>query len=569
MTVAAPEAPSAPQATPARLRRPAAGTLVRLAAAGACGVALYLSFPPYGWWPLAPLAVAVLALACLGVRVRAGAGLGLLAGLTFFVPLLAWTGLNVGAFPWLLLSVVQAAYLAALGAASAGCSRLVAARPWLLAPLTGLLWVAQEALRDRAPFGGFPWGRLAFSQADAPTLRLAALGGAPLVTFAVATCGGLLALAALHWFPAHVTARLRSPGPLSPRAGDPVSPPAAASPAQPPGGHATAGRTGRALVAAALALGAVALAGAGALVPLHRPAGRAVTVAIVQGNVPRLGLDFNAQRRAVLDNHVQATIRLAAQVAAGSAAQPDLVIWPENSSDIDPLADDDADARSLIDRAANVIGAPILVGAVLDGPGPDHARNAGILWLPGTGPDQLYVKRHPVPFAEYMPMRSIARRVSDKVDLVRADFVAGDRPGVVRTDAAVLGDVICFEVAYDGIVRDTVTGGAQLLTVQTNNATFNRDEALQQLAMVRLRAVEHGRPALMASTVGVSGFVAADGKVSQATGFNTAEVVVARLRLGNATTPATRLGAWPEYALTALAVAALLWAAAGRRRGVR
>ncbi len=63
----------------------------------------------------------------------------------------------------------------------------------------------------------------------------------------------------------------------------------------------------------------------------------------------------------------------------------------------------------------------------------------------------------------------------------------------MRVGPATVGDVICFEVAYDDIVRDTVTGGGQLLVVQTNNATFNDAEARQQLAMVRLRAVEHGR----------------------------------------------------------------------------
>ena len=69
--------------------------------------------------------------------------------------------------------------------------------------------------------------------------------------------------------------------------------------------------------------------------------------------------------------------------------------------------------------------------------------------------------------------------------------------------------------------------------------------------MVRLRAVEHGREALMASTVGVSGFVGADGRVTGATGFNTAAVVVRQMHLGDARTLATRLGWWPEVALLA------------------
>jgi apolipoprotein N-acyltransferase len=163
-----------------------------------------------------------------------------------------------------------------------------------------------------------------------------------------------------------------------------------------------------------------------------------------------------------------------------------------------------------------------------------------------------------------VPMRSLARRVTDKVDLVRSDFIGGGRPGVLRVGPATVGDVICFEVAYDSVVRDTVTGGAQLLVVQTNNATFDPDEASQQLAMVRLRAVEHGRDSLMASTVGISGFVSTDGRVHAATRFNTPAVEVRELRVSATRTLATRLGAGPEYGLVAAAVVALVAAVALR-----
>ncbi|SCL36200.1 apolipoprotein N-acyltransferase [Micromonospora nigra] len=499
----------------------------------AAGLALLVAFPPYGWWPLAPVGVALLAVATHRRRLRAGAGLGFLTGVALFAPLLSWTNLHTGYLPWVLLSLSQAGYLALLGAAAAWVSPL--ADRWRLGwpVLTGLLWVGQEALRDRTPFGGFPWGRLAFSQDDSPLLRVAALGGAPLVTFAVALAGGLLAAAV--W---------RVPGARrAPRAGV----------------VAVAG-----FVAAVGLLVAVTL-----VVPVGAAgAGRSVTVAIVQGNVPRLGLDFNAQRQAVLNNHVQATVDLAGEVAAGVRPRPDLVVWPENSSDIDPLRTPAAGQR--ISAAADAVGAPILVGAVLTGPGRGQVRNAGLLWRPGSGPDleQLYVKRHPVPFAEYVPMRGVARMISKEVDRVRSDFVAGTEPGVLRAGPVVLGDVICFEVAYDGVVRDTVTGGAQLLVVQTNNATFNVAEARQQLAMVRLRAVEHGRPALMASTVGVSGFVSPDGRVSDATGFNTDAVVVRQVRLADGRTVATRVGWWPEVLLAGLCVAALVGAGVVRRRRV-
>ncbi|WP_319462077.1 apolipoprotein N-acyltransferase [Micromonospora sp. RTP1Z1] len=492
------------------------------------GLALLAAFPPYGVWPLTPVGVALLTAAAHRRRLRAGAGLGFLAGVALFLPLLEWTNLYTGHLPWVLLSLLQAGYLALLGAATAWVTPLVDRYRWAWPAVTALLWVGQEALRDRTPFGGFPWGRLAFSQDSSPLLPLAALGGAPLVTFAVALAGGLLV--AVAWRPWHHQAGQWRP------------------------------------VAGLLAALAVVL-GAGSAVPVGvRGGGESLTVAIVQGNVPRLGLDFNAQRQAVLNNHVDATLTLAGQVAAGAQRRPDLVVWPENSSDIDPLRDPGAGDR--ISQAADAIGAPILVGAVLLGPGVGQVRNAGLLWRPGSGADlgQLYTKRHPVPFAEYVPLRSIARKVSSEVDRVRSDFVAGTSPGVLDAGPAVLGDVICFEVAYDGIVRDTVTGGAQLLVVQTNNATFDVAEARQQLAMVRLRAVEHGRAGLMASTVGVSGFVTPDGRVTGATGFNTAAVVVRQMQVGDGRTPATQVGVWPEAALAALAVVALAGAAVLRRR---
>jgi apolipoprotein N-acyltransferase len=518
-SAAAPESPAA--AGPVRLR-------VALAMAVAAGAALLLALPPYGLWWLAPVGVALLAAAVHRRRPRAGFGLGLIAGVVLFYPLLWWTTFAGGWLPWALLSTAQAAFFGLLGLAGAWLSPLVDRWRALWPLLAGLLWTAQEALRDRAPFGGFPWGRLAFSQGEAPVLRLAAYGGAPLVTFAVAAVGGVLV--ALLW--------RRS-----------VRPAAAAFPA----------------IAGYLAAGALLVAGP-AQVPVAAPGGTGRVVAIVQGNVPRLGLDFNAQRRAVLDNHVQATVDLAAEVTAGRQPRPDLVVWPENSSDIDPLRN--SDAAQQIAYAANMIRAPILVGTVLRTDVPNEIENAGLLWQPVTGPDldQTYVKRHPVPFAEYMPLRPVARFVAgEKVDLVR-DMLSGTTPGVIRTGAVTVGDVICFEVAYDGIVRDTVTGGAQILAVQTNNATFNEAEARQQLAMVQLRAVEHGRDALMVSTVGVSAFVDRAGTVQVSTGFNERAVEVREMRLGGTRTVATRLGLWPEMVASALAAVALAGALPLRRR---
>ncbi|WP_085067022.1 apolipoprotein N-acyltransferase [Catenuloplanes japonicus] len=519
----------------------------------AAGVALLFSFPPYGLWWLAPIGVAALAVAIHGRRLRAGAGLGFLAGIVLFMPMLSWTNLHTGYLPWTLLSVAEAAYLAAMGLAHAWAAPLATRHRWVTPVLVATLWVAQEAARSRTPFGGFPWAKLAFGQGEVPLLRWAVLGGAPLVTFMVALTGGLLAAAALTLLARGARTATADAEDLGEK---PSTLPAVPSKAFAFGGWV---------------LGAVAVAVSGALVPVAAPAGDTITVAIVQGNVPRLGLDFNAQRRAVLNNHVQGTLDLAARVTAGQERRPDLVIWPENASDVDPLKN--TLAIEGITRATEAIGVPILVGGVTDGSTPRNVRNIGVLWWPagtgnGGGADlgQLYAKRRPVPFAEYIPMRTIARMVSTEVDRVARDFEPGDHPGVIDSGATVIGDVICFEIALDGIVRDVVTGGAQILAVQTNNATFNTAEAEQQLAMVQLRAVEHGRDALMVSTVGVSAFVGADGRVHDQTEFNTAAVVVRDMVESTGLTVATRVGAWPETALTALALGLLIGAGLVRRK---
>jgi len=507
-----------------------------LAAVG--GLVLVLAYPGYDLVGLAVLGPAALALAVHGERVRSGLWLGLVFGLAFFVPLLSWTGIYVGPFPWLALAVWEAVHLALLGGATALTSRLRFWPVW-----TAALWVADEALRGRFVLDGFPWGRLGFSQTEGPLLALAAYGGVPLVSFAVALIGALLAAATL----ALVRARQASGT---------------------TGERGRALRTGTLLVVAVLA---VPLAGMLAWLPLPDSSltagGPTTTVAVIQGDVPRAGLNFNAQRRAVLDNHVQRTLELADAVAAGDEQQPDVVLWPENSSDIDPYTN--ADAARQIDRAAEAIDAPILVGAVVEGPG-EYVSNTAIVWDPEHGPGDTYVKRHPVPLAEYVPARSFFRFFSDKVDLVRRDFVAGDEVGVLDVGGVRLGDLICFEVVYDGLVHDVVEGGAGMVVVQTNNATFGyTDESAQQLAMSRLRAVETGRTVVVAATSGISAIVAPDGSIARSSELFTPDVFVEDIAQRSSATVAQRLGAGPEWALTALGAGALVVAAVLRRRARR
>ena len=487
----------------------------QLAAAAVSGGVVAVAFPPYGLWFLAPLGVAALVLLCAGQRPRRAALIGAVHGLATFLPMLSWMTV-IGPDAWVLLALLEAAFVAMMAAGLPLVWRLPG-RAWWAA----CLWVAQEAARDRLPFGGFPWGRLAFAETASPFTPFAAVGGAPLVTWATAISAGFLALA--------VHRR----------------------------GHGSAvSRLAAALVAA------VAVPVVGLLLPLSTSTDREVTVALVQGGVPGVGMDFAGEREQVLRNHVEATRRLAADVRAGRSPAPNLVVWPENASDIDPFTDDRA--RRLIDDAVRDVGVPVLVGAVVDGPGPRYVRNTGVVWDPLTGPGERYVKRHPVPFGEYIPFRAQLSGWIERLDQIPRDFFAGDRAGNLRLGPAEVGDVICFEVAYDGLVRDVVVGGAEVLVVQTNNATYNgTGQPQQQLAMSRLRAVEHGRAVLVAATSGISAVIAPDGTVEQQAPERAVRTLVAQVPLRDATTVATRLGATPEWLLVGAALVAL---GLGRRR---
>jgi apolipoprotein N-acyltransferase len=268
----------------------------------------------------------------------------------------------------------------------------------------------------------------------------------------------------------------------------------------------------------------------------------------------------------VLDNHIAETMKLAAEIRAGTVPRPDLVVWPENASDVDPFADQSA--YQDISAAVAAVGVPVLVGAILQGPGPNHRRNAGILWSPTTGPGAQYIKRHPVPFGEYIPLRGVAKLVTSDVNLVPQDMVAGHGNGLLLGGPMPIGDVICFEVAYDGLVRSSVAAGAQLLVVQTNNATFGHTaETYQQLAMSRLRAVESGRTVLQAATTGKSAVIGPDGGIRQESGaLFTPDILVATVGLRTAQTPATRIGAIGEYVLCALALLAIAFSIRPVRR---
>ncbi len=483
------------------------------------GAVLAAAFPPLSWWITAPIAVALLTYACWRARWWQGVLVGAAMGLVFFLLLMPWLRV-IGNEAWIGLSLYCAAWISFVGFGTATLTRY---RGWPL--FVPAVWVLEEALRDRIPWGGFPWGRLAFSQADAPYAWSSRLGGMPLLTFWVAALGTALLVLVLAILRHHR----------------------------------------RALVATVAIISLVTV-GRAVAVYAPSPQGSAV-IAVVQGGTPQMGMGAMDVRRQVLDNHVNETLRLAREIGSGDVQQPQLVIWPENSSDIDPFTDVDAAAE--IQRAADAVHAPILVGAVAEVPGqPQSLWNLGIVWNPGTGPSQRYAKTHLVPFGEFIPMRGLISSWFADFQRISRDFVPGTKSGAMQAGGIRIGDIICFEVAYDDIPRDVLNAGAQLLVVQTNNATYgDTSQPDQQLQIERLRAIESSGSLAVAATTGITALIDSEGTPIQRIDSGETGYLVGEVTLQGSRTLSTRLGAWPEGLLSLLAVMALTWVlAAGLRR---
>ncbi len=485
------------------------------------GLAVFAASPPLDVWPLAFLGPGLLVVALTGRSLRGSFGCGLVFGLALFVPLLSWL-INVAWYAWAGLAGAEAVIFAIVCIGQ----RLLLELPFWPS-LVAAWWVAAEALRDRWPFA-FPWGRLAMSQSVAPDVRWVAVGGAPLLTFLVALTSAMAAR--------YVLVSLG------------------------------AGPSRRALVGGLAAVVTAGLVLAGGLLPVD-PVGGAptATVAAIQGNVPRArNLSQLLNDSQVTQNHVAATAKLAAQVKAGRLPAPDVVIWPEDSTGLDP--------REYPSLYAEIMGAvdnvrkPILVGEVLQNP----QRNVGQLWVPGVGPTTFYVKRELVPFGEYIPFRGIISSFSSLPSLQPVNFTPGREPVVFDIGTIRLGDVICYEVGFDDLVRSEVNAGANLLALQSNDADFEIDgqlgETEQQTAMARIRAIESDRAVVYASTTGESTIIAPSGAVIAQSGVWRQAILDARVPLVSYRTLADRVGAWPEYVLVLLTVLALGFAVVTLRR---
>ena len=413
----------------------------------------------------------------------------------------AWQFTGVGAVA---LVVVEAAILA-LGVVATPPGRAT----YLMLPASLLL---ASALRAHLPLGGLPIADLAQGQVAGPLLELARLGGPLLVVAATAGLGTALA--------AVLQRELRLRG------------------------------------LAAVALIAVAVLLAWAAPDGGRPS-RSLPVASVQGGGLRGFTALEVDPASVLRAHLDALASLKATQVRGG-----LVLLPENAAALDlplrgsVLADElSAEARRL--------HATVAIGYTLTLP-EDRYRNALAVFAPSGRYLGDVVKRHRVPFGEYVPMRGLLSHFAN-LEAVPRDATIGSGDGTIATPAGKLGVAISYEVFYAHQVDGSVRDGAQLLVVPTNTASYPTAQVpTMELAAARLDAVASGRDLAQAAPTGYSALIDHRGRVLERSALGGREVLVRELSLRNGETVATWLGPWPIVVVALLGLS-LSWWRRGRR----
>jgi apolipoprotein N-acyltransferase len=263
--------------------------LVALLLSALSGALLSAAFEPVGKWWVAPIAIAahMYALSISRKKVMSS----FLFAVTLNLIVLHWSSTFVGSLPWVILAVGMSIFYLPLALVS----------KWGMTAYP-LLYILLEELRNRFPFGGFGWVRVAYTQADSPFSKIAAIGGASALS-------ALTLLIALILF--FVTQR-------------------------------------RISVITFLPFLLI-------LIPVNLSTTGNATVLMIQGNVPTLGLDFNSRAKAVFNNHFEKT-----QEEIAKDPNVDFILWPENSVDVDPFLNADVNA------SLNSIQQPLIIGAILN-----------------------------------------------------------------------------------------------------------------------------------------------------------------------------------------------------------
>ena len=477
------------------------------------GLLVAFSLPPWGWWPLAYVGVALFA-TCRPNSNRARFMFGTLFALAWLAPGMAWM--------WFLTApgyVIAALLFSALHGIAAMITGAVTDRQKHRAIIGPLAHTLAEALRFSFPFGGVPLATLAISQAASPIAPIVRVGGPLLLTYVVLQIGFLLA-------------NLRE---------------TAASK--------------RAMHAVLLTVVVAVLPIAGSIAPHGRDIGRTLNIAAVQGGGPQGTLAINTNSRDVVIRHLDATKTITGGIAS-TDEQLDLVIWPENVIDVSSFSS--SVERTEVAAEAARLNAPFLVGITEDLDN-KFFTNAQVVVNTDGSLGGRYDKVRRVPFGEFVPMRGLLEAVGAPVDRIPRDALAGNDTAILRAADTTIAVVISWEVFFAGRANEGVERGATLLVNPTNGSSYTGTILqTQQIASSRLRALETGRWLVQVSPTGFSAFVSPSGQVFDRTGVSEQHVITREVQLRSGRTIYSYLGDLPFILIMSASLIALL--IVGRRK---
>lgn len=495
-----------------------------LAVAVAAGPVLDAGFPDRDVWPLTFLGIGLVLVALMGRATWSALLVGFIAGESFYLVHIGWATEFLGeVLPMLALVFLESLFFA-LGAVAITLAYRWVPRVWLGGPVrlallpivVGGLWTLREAIASVWPYGGFAWGRVALSQSMSPFADLLAWVGVSGLSFVMVVLVAIVLEAARY---------------------------------------SDSGR----LVRSSIAVGIVALV---LLVPAFPTAFDGhIRVFAVQGNGKAAYLDEREYGDLLIAQYDQTQAVREEVLAQGPV---DVVLWPEGGTDVNPLADDGAAAH--FDRISSDFDAPLVSGAITQEG--DKIYNSSLLWLAGDGAVDVFHKRHPIPFGEYIPDRQFWRPFAPElIDLVQREYTIGTTDPIFDIGGVKVAVNICFDIVDDALMRESVEGGARVIFAQTNNADFGHtDESVQQLAIARVRAIELGRTVVNISTVGTSAIILPDGSTLQQLPTYAPGIMLADVPTSSAVTPAAALGRQIEWLVSLYALAALVLAGATARR---
>lgn len=482
------------------------------AAALFAGCLTPLAFAPFGLFPLALAAPALLFLVWRGAGGARAAWRGFLYGLGCFGVGVSWVYVSLHDFGFmpvplaglatLLFVAGMALYPALLGLLQ---SRFATLSPGLhVGVVLPAGWVLLEWTRGWF-LSGFPWLNLGYSQSDSPLAGYASVLGVYGVSLATAISAGLIAAMAL--------------------------------------GRMRAAAWRYAPVLLLIWLGGWALG----QIEWTRPIGTPLRVALVQGNVS-LAQKWQADYRpAIVDRYVH---------LSEQAGKVDLIVWPEAALP-GYLEQFGPDLLPRLERLSKAQGAELILGMVERDIAKREYYNSVV--RVGSAP-AWYRKQHLVPFGEFLPWPSVFRPLIRHLQIPMSDFSAGAPQQPPFTAAGhTLGISVCYEDAFgEEIIR--ALPAATLLVNVSEDAWFGNSLAPhQRVQMARLRAREAGRPLVRAANTGPSVAVDHRGRVHARSPQFSPEVVTASVQPMGGLTPYARYGNAPTVILAGVLFLLGVW----------